>query len=124
MKSILMCLMLVVIFFSFSCNKQTCDLGDKYARKYSQGLADRWKCDYTKIYADMTKILDSTVCQNTPTARISLTGDVAMLACNAVMTAVSKFGGLYLEAKWGCDASLVSKDLDKMTVSCSLIGLL
>jgi len=122
-------LFLVLFFVSISCNKNTCGLADKYAKKYTTGIADRWACDYDKVYADMKVVLNKTICKETPiegefTPRITITGDIAMMACTAVTSAISKFGSEYIASKWGCDASKVAVDLEKLSMGCGLIGLL
>jgi hypothetical protein len=123
MKKLIIFLFSVV--FVFSCNKDTCDIGNKYAKKYAQGIADRWKCDYAKVYTDMAKILDKTVCKgNEIVNRLSISGDLASLACNAVVAGVAKLGGQYMYNTWSCDSTLVEQDINKLSGACSLIGIL
>jgi hypothetical protein len=120
----LLVLVLSMVFI-FSCTQETCNIGNTYALKYSKGLSERWKCNNDKVYKDMLSVLNASLCKNTPIVKsLYERAAVASLACEAVVTALGKFGGMYLESRWECNADLVSTDIKKIGAICSILGLI
>jgi hypothetical protein len=107
----------VIVMCFVSCNQQqVCDNAKASASAISAVVAGRWSCDKEKVYADIVKPLNSTICKEKKMEKAAWQGYLCKFAINYFVS----LGSDKIASRWTCDKAKVQSDLSNVNKLCAL----